>query len=69
MARQFGVPFLGALPIDPLLLQACEKGVAFVTATPDAPGVAPFLAVVAGLVAAVEGGGGGDGGSAAPPSV
>jgi len=75
MARQFGVPFLGALPIDPMLLQACERGQAFVTATPDAPGVAPFLAVVAGLVEAVElqaagregsGGGGGAAGGPAP---
>ena len=62
MARQFGVPFLGALPIDPLLLQSCEKGVAFVTAHPDAPGVAPLLAVVKAVVGAVEGGEGGEGG-------
>jgi hypothetical protein len=63
MAKQFGVPFLGALPIDPLLLQACEKGVAFVTESPAAPGAAPFLAVVKGLVEAVEGGAGAASGS------
>ena len=65
MAAQFGVPFLGALPIDPMLLRSCETGVAYVTAYPDAPGVAPFLRVVEGVVRAVEGGAAGGGGGAA----
>lgn len=55
MAAEFGVPFLGALPIDPLLLGACEAGQAYVVQHPTARGVAPFLAVVEGVVRAVEG--------------
>jgi hypothetical protein len=55
MADEFGVPFLGALPIDPLLLSSCESGEAYVTKHPDARGVPAFLSVVSGVVRAVEG--------------
>lgn len=55
MAAQYGVPFLGALPVDPLLLSSCEAGEAYVTKHPDARGVAPFLAVVTGVVRQIEG--------------
>lgn len=55
MAAKFEVPFLGALPIDPLLLRSCEAGEAYVTLHPDARGVKPFLAVVQAFVVGVEG--------------
>ena len=55
MAAAFNVPFLGALPLDPLLLSSCESGEAYVTKHPRARGVAPFLAVTAAIVKQVEG--------------
>lgn len=35
MATQFQVPYLGAVPLDPNLLKACEEGICFVQAFPD----------------------------------
>ena len=35
MARKFGVPYLGALPMDPNLTKACEKGLNFLEEFPD----------------------------------
>jgi hypothetical protein len=55
MAARFGVPFLGALPIDPVLLGACEAGQAYVVHHPKAVGVAPLLAVIEKIVKACEG--------------
>jgi hypothetical protein len=55
MAEGFGVPYFGALPIDPLLLSSCEAGEAYVTRHPDARGVPAFLDVVRHLVKTVEG--------------
>lgn len=55
MADQFHVPYLGALPMDPKLLAACEAGEAFVVRYPTSPGVAPFLAVTTAMVRSVEG--------------
>ena len=48
MAAAFGVPFLGAVPMDPTMLASCETGVPFVVKHPDAPAAKPFLKVVAG---------------------
>jgi Mrp family chromosome partitioning ATPase len=55
MAARAGVPYLGALPLDPLLLSSCESGEAYVTKHPEARGVKPFLDVVAKVVQACEG--------------
>lgn len=70
MASEFGVPFLGALPIDPLLLSSCESGEAYVVKHPEARGVPAFLSVVQGVVTAVEGPGAtlGDGSSSGSSS-
>lgn len=46
MALRAGVPFLGALPIDPNLLAACEAGEAYVVKYAGSPAVAPFLEIV-----------------------
>ena len=55
MAAGFGVPYLGALPIDPVLLASCEAGQAYVVRHPTAVGVAPLLAVIGKVVVACEG--------------
>ena len=64
MAERFGVPFLGALPMDPQLLQACESGEAYVVKHAGSAGAGAFLRVVAAIRGSVEArGGGGDGGA------
>ena len=40
MASEMNVPFLGALPLDPRLLQCCEAGKSFIEAHPDSPAAA-----------------------------
>jgi Mrp family chromosome partitioning ATPase len=59
MAARAGVPFLGALPIDPNLLAACEAGEAYVTKHAGSPGALALVAVVdkveAAALAAVGG--------------
>ncbi|KAJ1453505.1 P-loop containing nucleoside triphosphate hydrolase protein [Pelagophyceae sp. CCMP2097] len=55
MARQFDVPFLGSLPLDPRMLQACEQGRSFVDTEPGAPALKPFNDIVDKLVEAVVG--------------
>jgi Mrp family chromosome partitioning ATPase len=55
MAERFEVPFLGALPIDPLLLRACEAGESYVVKHPKAAGVAAFLSVIGKVVEQCEG--------------
>ncbi len=57
MADAFAVPFLGAVPIDPLLLSSCESGDAYITKHPHARGVPAFLSVVGNIVQQVEGAG------------
>lgn len=46
MAARAGVPYLGALPIDPLLLAACEQGVAYVVKNAGTPGANALVVVV-----------------------
>lgn len=55
MAEQFQVPYLGALPLDPLLLSSCEAGQAYVTTHPKARGVIPLINVVRSVAKALEG--------------
>jgi len=46
MAKKFGVPYLGALPLDPNLLKACEDGVCFVEHYDSSPAVEPLQKIV-----------------------
>ncbi|RYG52083.1 ATP-binding protein [archaeon] len=55
MAADFGVPFLGGIPLDPLLLRACEAGEAYVDAHPTAIGRQPFLDVALAVARTCEG--------------
>lgn len=50
MAAKFGVPYLGKIPLDPVMLASCEKGEAYITAHPDAPAAKPLLDIVNGGV-------------------
>lgn len=55
MAIAAGVPYLGAVPLDPRMAMACEAGEAFGTKYPDSPAAAPFGAVVDAVQRATEG--------------
>lgn len=37
LAKEFEVPFLGRIPIDPNLAKACDEGINFITENPDSP--------------------------------
>lgn len=55
MAEKFNVPFLGRIPLDPNLLQCCEKGQCFVDTygESDSAAVGPFNDLVDGLITAL----------------
>ena len=53
MAKKFGVPYLGKLPLDPNLLRACEDGVAFVDQYPSSPATTPLNNIVDKLILAL----------------
>lgn len=46
MAEQFGVPYLGQVPLDPNLLKSCELGCCFVNHYPDSFSVRPLNHIV-----------------------
>ena len=53
MAETFNVPYLGSLPLDPNLLQACESGRCFVETFPNSPAVKSMNQLVDKLVQAL----------------
>ena len=59
MAAQFGVPYLGKLPMDPNMMEACERGRSFLDAFPVSPAAGPFTAIVDKLIEATAGVGAG----------
>ena len=54
LAAEFGIPFLGAVPFDPRMASAADRGVAFVTAETDSPAARALVAVAETLRAALE---------------
>lgn len=54
MAAKFKVPYLGALPLDPALLEACESGKSIVHEFKQAPAFAPLKRLVATLLTILE---------------
>jgi len=46
MAEEMEVKFLGAIPLDPRILQCCEKGESFVATHPDSPATKSYLDVI-----------------------
>ncbi|OQS03179.1 nucleotide-binding protein 1, partial [Thraustotheca clavata] len=51
MAKAFQVPFLGRLPLDANLTQACEQGVSFLEAYPNSSAVKAFEGIVKQVIA------------------
>ena len=54
MAVQFGVPYLGKLPMDPNMMEACEKGMSFLEAFPTSSAAGSFSAIVDKIIATTE---------------
>jgi Mrp family chromosome partitioning ATPase len=54
MAQQAGVPFLGHLPIDPAIAQACDEGKPFVSEFPDSEATRAFLEAIEPIRALAE---------------
>lgn len=46
MAQDMGVPFLGRLPIDPVIVRSCDDGRPFVQKFPDSPSTRAFLEAI-----------------------
>ncbi|XP_064614543.1 cytosolic Fe-S cluster assembly factor NUBP2 homolog [Liolophura sinensis] len=51
LAKQFSIPFLGCIPLDPLLAQSLEKGESFVDTFPQSATRKAFMEIVDRLVA------------------
>lgn len=52
MADAFQVPFLGRLPLDPNMTNACEDGISFVEAFPTSSASASFQTIVNSMCSA-----------------
>ncbi|XP_014669100.1 PREDICTED: cytosolic Fe-S cluster assembly factor nubp1-like [Priapulus caudatus] len=46
MCADMGVPFLGALPLDPRIGRCCDEGKSFLTEAPDSPATAAYMQIV-----------------------
>ena len=46
LARETGIPFLGAIPLDPRIGMACDYGESFLDSFPDSPACVALRAVV-----------------------
>jgi len=49
MAADMGVPFLGRVPIDPMLARSCDEGKNFVLECPTSPAVSALKSIVSTL--------------------
>lgn len=56
LAEEMGVPFLGAVPLDPRIGQACDYGESFLDACPDSPACEALENVVNGLLEQLQDG-------------
>ena len=54
LAKQFRVPFLGAVPLDPRIAKCCDFGESFVDEYPDSAATKAFLSIVNGISFAIN---------------
>jgi len=50
LAKEFQVPFLGAVPLDPRIAKCCDFGESFVEEFPDSAATKAFLSIVKGIL-------------------
>ncbi|CAH0048661.1 unnamed protein product [Clonostachys solani] len=53
LADEMGIPFLGAVPLDPRIGMACDYGESYFDSFPDSPACAAFRQVVRGVAAQI----------------
>ena len=53
LARETGIPFLGAVPFDPKLAEAADRGEPFVALAPESPAAQALTSIAAALRAAL----------------
>ena len=56
LSREYGIPFLGAIPLDPRVREASDRGKAFFLEYPDSEAAHAFRDIAAKIVDIVEGG-------------
>ncbi|KAJ3495612.1 hypothetical protein NLG97_g3275 [Lecanicillium saksenae] len=49
LAEEMGIPFLGAVPLDPRIRMACDYGESYFDSFPDSPACKAFQGVVRNL--------------------
>ena len=49
MAKEMGVPFLGAVPLDPRIGVACDYGESFFEAYPESPACDGLMTIIRAL--------------------
>ncbi|KAG8234097.1 hypothetical protein J437_LFUL014847 [Ladona fulva] len=54
MAKEYGVPFLGRLPLDPRLGKSCDSGEHFLESLPESPAAKSLTQILDGLISSVE---------------
>ncbi len=54
MARKFGVPYLGALPMDSNLTKSCEQGLNFLEEFPDSTASGAMRSIVEALLVQLD---------------
>ncbi|KAH3760608.1 cytosolic Fe-S cluster assembly factor Nbp35 [Pelomyxa schiedti] len=53
MAEEMSVPYLGNIPLDPLIARSCDEGKAYFAAHPDSPATRNFLILFEEIIKAV----------------
>ncbi|KAH3683406.1 hypothetical protein WICPIJ_005625 [Wickerhamomyces pijperi] len=54
LCEELGIPFLGAVPLDPRIGKACDDGESFLDLYPDSPASTAILDVVDALIESIE---------------
>eukprot|EP00727_Mastigamoeba_balamuthi_P001460 m51a1_g11310 putative Nbp35 (351) ;mRNA; f:89775-91157 len=53
MAQDFGIPFLGKIPLDPLIARSCDEGRPYFAAHPEAEASQQFFSIFDGVLASL----------------
>jgi len=46
MCKEFQIPFLGSIPLDPRVAKCCDDGVSFIDKYPDSPASKIYLEII-----------------------
>ena len=55
MCEDMGVPFLGAVPIDPLIARNCDEGKSFIQQCPESPTAQVYQSIFDSIIRKIEG--------------